>query len=425
MLLALTSTILSFVEAEDTLKFSIVFIRHGARSSRNPKLKIKDVEWTEGKDALTASGTRQLYLLGRMMHDYYITQRKLLPPIYNGTFIHARASDSARTLMSCQSFLLGLYPNNAISLSETQVKNEKYWKPPNTLELDDEYIKGLGKDSILHGIPIVPIISYNKNFERTLSFGFCDKFYKFRMDYYDTERFEKVYEKYKKSFQEACKRLGLDCVNLKGRVVWEYVDAMVTAEFDGQLQEIHDLSEDLDKFYTEAEEGELSHNKEFQTSIAMNQFSEIIPEYLFNATNGSTPLKMLVLSAHESTLLSYLIAMNISLETYQTVPYASSFIIELLKNESGHFVNVTLNSKILFIRSLTNFTTWLKELGQLNDTWENLCKLPNSSLLQSQTSSMLVPVIIAVFGVIIILEILLCARKKRRELNENSLVATV
>eukprot|EP00826_Nyctotherus_ovalis_P059650 TRINITY_DN8313_c0_g1_i4.p1 TRINITY_DN8313_c0_g1~~TRINITY_DN8313_c0_g1_i4.p1 ORF type:complete len:455 (-),score=104.49 TRINITY_DN8313_c0_g1_i4:54-1355(-) len=414
-LLILHCIVPTFAESADALLFSIVFIRHGARSGRSKKVSIENVTWAEGNDALTPSGTRQLYLLGRMMRDYYITQRRLLPPHYNGSLMHVQSSHSARTLMSGQSFLLGLYPKEATKLTEDQAKDRRHWTPPNNYGLDEEDVRELKDSSLIHDIPLVPVMDYARVFERMLSFNFCDLFYHYRKMYYTTKDFAELYREYNVTFQQACYLAKLNCTYLQGKDVWDHVDALVAAEFDGKLPQISHLAEELDQFYTKAEIGEMSYNRTFQSSIAMNQFSELVPEYLENATRSATPLKMLVLSAHESTLLSFLAAMNVSFELYKTVPYASNFIIELLKTDRGEYkVNVTLNSKQLFVKPLAEFTKWVKELGKVEGKWQDICKLPTAQLKTLESTSALIPTVAGILATLIVIEVLLWLRKRKR-----------
>ena len=169
--------------SSDEIIFEIVFIRHGARSSRE-SINITDVNWDEGNDALTGSGQRQLYILGRMMNKYFVKDLKFLSEKYNPAEIKVQSSSSSRTLMSAQSFLLGLYPYDGLELTMNELNNNKTWIPPNNLTVNKTYYEKLNTSAVPYKIPIIPIIDYQKMFDRMLSFSFCDKFYEYRMAYY-------------------------------------------------------------------------------------------------------------------------------------------------------------------------------------------------------------------------------------------------
>jgi lysosomal acid phosphatase len=95
--------------AAEKLIFAIDLIRHGDRSPTR-QLKNSNYEWKEGLGQLTAEGMRQEFELGQSMRRYYVEQTHLLPPNYRTGIMYVRSTDVERTLMSAESFLMGLYP---------------------------------------------------------------------------------------------------------------------------------------------------------------------------------------------------------------------------------------------------------------------------------------------------------------------------
>jgi len=398
--------VFTFCLCEDQLKFAVVFLRHGARSARSPIKEIQQrLSWPNGPDELTPSGQRQLHLLGKMMRKYFIDDTKLLPEFYDTNAITARASNHHRTIMSAHSFLLGMYPELNETLNDDQLRTESNWTPPITLTIPDYIKNGLKKSATPYNVPTIPLIDFGNKADKLLSFGSCDKFYWDRMEFYKTERFMEVHKRYNDTFQKACKLLGIACENIHQRPVWEYVDTILTSEFDGQLPELSEfpeLVEELEKFYTESEYCELTHEPELQTPVAMYEFSKVIPEYFDNAfkTPEKSP-KMIILSTHESTMLSYLIAFGVKREgNYETVPYSSNMIFEMRqkagsdpKDINSYYINTTFNSKkLLEIMNLKNFTSWLSNMGKLPGNLEEICVAPKNKLVtveqaESSTSS--------------------------------------
>ena len=96
--------------AEDKLVFAVDMIRHGDRTpiSEIPKSPHR---WEEGLGQLTAKGMRQAYELGARARGEYVQRYHLLSPDYKSGTVFVRSSDIDRTLMTAQSFLMGLYPN--------------------------------------------------------------------------------------------------------------------------------------------------------------------------------------------------------------------------------------------------------------------------------------------------------------------------
>jgi acid phosphatase len=96
--------------AEDRLVFAVDVIRHGDRTPIND-IPAAPRHWAEGAGQLTARGMRQAYELGSRMRTAYVDRARLLPSRYEAGTVYVRSSDFERTLMSAQSFLMGLYPH--------------------------------------------------------------------------------------------------------------------------------------------------------------------------------------------------------------------------------------------------------------------------------------------------------------------------
>eukprot|EP00347_Sterkiella_histriomuscorum_P005038 403358139 len=90
----------------DKIGFVYEAVRHGARA---PQLDIlRGFKVTAG--ALTASGMRQRYLLGKMQRQRYIDEFKLLDETYNPNQIYIQCTNVNRVMQSSYAELLGFYP---------------------------------------------------------------------------------------------------------------------------------------------------------------------------------------------------------------------------------------------------------------------------------------------------------------------------
>lgn len=95
--------------AQGKLLFAIDIVRHG---DRTPLIASPGMEkiWPQGVGQLTPKGMRQEYDLGQILRQLYVKKYHLLPKHYDTNSMSVRSSGIARTMMSAQSILFGLYP---------------------------------------------------------------------------------------------------------------------------------------------------------------------------------------------------------------------------------------------------------------------------------------------------------------------------
>ena len=101
--------IFSSAFAEGRLIFAIDLVRHG---DRTPVIESPGIDklWPQGLGQLTPKGMNQEYELGKSLRLRYVNEYHLLPKHYDVNFMSVRSSNLARTMMSAQSILYGLYP---------------------------------------------------------------------------------------------------------------------------------------------------------------------------------------------------------------------------------------------------------------------------------------------------------------------------
>lgn len=95
--------------ASEKLIFALDVVRHGDRAPFDG-LPTAPYIWNEGEGQLTALGMQHEYELGLKLHQRYMIDLALLPTKYQPNTIYVRSTDFDRTIMSAQSLLLGLYP---------------------------------------------------------------------------------------------------------------------------------------------------------------------------------------------------------------------------------------------------------------------------------------------------------------------------
>ena len=164
------------VFSADELKGVVVFIGHGGRT---PLQSYRDLEkrivWEDGYGQQTPGGSKQSYLLGRLMRKLYIEDYPLLKKELNLTELLVRSAFHDRNLRSAQSFTLGLYPNGNSHLTREETKGSS-WRPPFNTEFPEYVVSDL-KDSVVpFDIPVVPILNFNASCEKLLDFTSCNRY---------------------------------------------------------------------------------------------------------------------------------------------------------------------------------------------------------------------------------------------------------
>ncbi|MDF1646530.1 MAG: histidine phosphatase family protein [Legionellaceae bacterium] len=106
---ALSVCVSSLAFAEEKLIFAIDLVRHG---DRTPLIDSREMQkiWPYGTKQLTPKGMRQAYELGKVLRQRYVNEHHLLLEQYDINAMDVRSSNTARTMMTAQSVLFGLYP---------------------------------------------------------------------------------------------------------------------------------------------------------------------------------------------------------------------------------------------------------------------------------------------------------------------------
>ena len=114
--------------AQDRLVFVVDVIRHG---DRTPLIDLPAVHhvWPQGLGQLTPAGMRQEAELGARLRSVYVDQQGLLPPSYTPGTMSVRSTDMDRTLMSAESFLMGLYPAQPVPIHTLPISGDTLLNP--------------------------------------------------------------------------------------------------------------------------------------------------------------------------------------------------------------------------------------------------------------------------------------------------------
>lgn len=316
MLLALDA------RAQDKLVFAIDLIRHGDRTPIYSIPALSHYHQGEGAGQLTPEGMQQEYRLGRERRKIYIEHDHLLPFHYERQTMMVRSSDYDRTLMSAQSFLMGLYPPGTgpilASSKEPALPCQYQPIPIHTIPQKE--------DSVL--VPRADRAGFTRLLKKYV---------------FSTKEWHDKNIQLRKNYPKWSKALGVeikDLMQLSSIGNSLYIDQLHHVPLPAGLSatEINDIIENgrwvtahMFKPYAISRQG--GHDLLF---LIANQFEAVV--------RGQTSLKYLLLSAHDSTILMAMSAMRVPLQ--DVPPYASDLNFSLYETAPSQYVmKITYNGK--------------------------------------------------------------------------------
>lgn len=118
--LILSALLAQATYAQDQLIFAIDVVRHGDRTPIED-IKIPAYQWPQGLGQLTATGMQQEYELGEKLRHLYVNQYHLLPANYTNDSVYIYSTDYGRTFTSAQLLAQGLYPKSTLPIHTNAV----------------------------------------------------------------------------------------------------------------------------------------------------------------------------------------------------------------------------------------------------------------------------------------------------------------
>lgn len=309
----------SLVFAADTLVFAIDIIRHGDRTPVT-LLPTVDYQWNEGLGQLTALGMQQEYMLGASLRKRYVDDTKLLPESYIPGTMYARSTGYDRTLMSAQSFLMGLYPPGT---------------GPQTAD---------SKPALPHAFQPIPVFSAPTKVDDVMVQQMTYQEYIALMEQYvyPTPEWQQKENSLRSKFPLWSKITGIE------------VNSLDDLQYLGDTLYIHKLhhapmpaglsSADIDTIIESSSWAFMASERPQQIGKAFSyKLVTHIAKYLENASQKKSPLKYVLFSGHDNTITATLSFLG---APQNEVPaYASNVNFSLYENGSEYTVKVTYNGK--------------------------------------------------------------------------------
>jgi len=338
----LSFPLLAFAGQEKMI-FAVDVIRHGDRTPIDDLPK-NPYPWAQGLGQLTPTGMQQEFQLGKLMRKRYIEDAQLLPEHYQADSLYVRSSDFDRTLMSAESLLFALYP---LGTGPTL---------PDTTQA-----------ALPSGYQPIPIHTIPQN-EDTLLVAFSKN---------HQQQYEALLKQYVFSRPDWKKK------NAELQPQFAHWSQVTGTKITGMRQLVY-LGDTLfiRKLYhlprpaglTEEDEKKIieARNWIFVTGFkppAIGQYTghallAVIADYLKQAAQHKNPLKFVLFSAHDTTILSLMSAMGVPMET--PPPYASDLSVALFEEESGEKqVRITLNGQAVVLPGCREKRCQLAEFEKL------------------------------------------------------------
>jgi acid phosphatase len=329
------------LNATDKPVFVVEIIRHGDRTPITPIPSV-DYVWKEGLGQLTAEGMQQEFQLGVALRKRYIQQDHLLPEHYEYNTLYVRSTDYARTLMSAQSLLAGLYP-------------------PGT----GPYPSQESSPALPHAIQPIPIFSAPARYDDVI------------LQPINSEEWEKLMAQYvytDPTWQQKDNELKskYPLWSQLTRVRIKNLSDLDTLGNTLNIHRIHHapmptgLSEaDID---TIIKAGQWAFSAQLRPKpIAAAYSSKLmnnIARYLELGSHDNEPLKYILLSAHDTTIATALSFLDAPLDT--PPPYASHLSFSLYEQSANQFiVKVSYNDTPVYLPGCHGYACDLQQFVHL------------------------------------------------------------
>jgi hypothetical protein len=302
------------VYADDKLIFALDLIRHGDRTPAFALPK-STYHWPEGIGQLTAKGMQQEYDLGKKMRERYITTTHLLPDNFSSTAMFVRSSDYNRTLMSAESFLYGLYPLGT---------------GPGTLPRSYQPIP-------IHTVPEIEDDLLVPNYNQAFYDDVMEK------NVFNLPDWQAKTALYQHKFAQWSAATGMPIRNLQDLLYLAdnlYVSQLYNVPMPNGISK-EDAADIIAAgswaFLAEMKAPAIWH-------LTGPKLLGTITNYLKNASLAASPLKYVLLAAHDSTIMSLLSTMQSPVSAWP--PYASdiNFLLYESPNKT-YYVKITYNDQ--------------------------------------------------------------------------------
>eukprot|EP01022_Parablepharisma_sp_SALTPOND_P033216 TRINITY_DN88307_c0_g1_i1.p2 TRINITY_DN88307_c0_g1~~TRINITY_DN88307_c0_g1_i1.p2 ORF type:complete len:407 (-),score=37.19 TRINITY_DN88307_c0_g1_i1:50-1270(-) len=380
--------LVAIVHCKTETKLVIDVIRHGARAPGSNSHFFPNITW-KSHGELTPIGERQHYLLGRLRRHQYIESTSLLPKTFDPRLLYIRSSDVRRTLMSAQSYILGLYFDGLeeFNLNQTNHVNDLL-APPISLTVGNDLIKRLKNMPVPFNVPIPAIISVDHPAEKVLFSSSCPFIDEMAKKFFNegeyrkliTEKHKSTWDKIRKEYPE----ITMDYL-LKEKNAYSLADLIICANKEGRrpARLRPEVIEKLREFIGDIQRGEFTVDPMIN-KIGMSYFTKEVLDFMNKTIEGKGLVKYVLYSAHDVTeviILTGLKRLNDTISFDKVPDFASNILFELNEEEDNkYYVVVYYDGNIIHKQNYEEFKVKFEKLGDMGMSWEKACRVSHSNL---------------------------------------------
>lgn len=453
-------SLLKYVSSENKLIFAFEIHRHGASSPFSGVKNEKDLfgeNWISNGE-LSNVGKRQLYLLGNSVRKRYMEKFNLLSKNYNPQEIFIQSTDYNRSIESIYSFIQGLYPNGTGKVINEKISNNtNITYPPNINIKYKNGFENILKEDFFNGnnyalpfnmdiLPVHILNSIDDQFQ-LLSTNICPKL---------SEQYEKVHQNetiknFAKKLKENTKDIFIeieknftDNNKIKNNdflddywTLYRYEDNLVCNNLDQRnfssfKEKYNDSNLNLNTLIKDAkqflrEDYFLSNKNTYKAVFSSSSILFDLVNWMerainavnnINSTNSSYK-KYVIYSANDLSIEALERFMNLYLFVKMDyIDFAERRAFELYHNNSDNsykinYLKGTNEKKNKYSYTFKEFKEKIQEKAWSKKKINEFCFKKDKDKYNINITGATIMVILSVFdGVLIVLFILFCAKKK-------------